>query len=437
MLSQTELSCWKTKRSSTYLVFMFFYFVIGLELGCINATLWIYVSTLLKTGNDKLYYGLINAAFYVPSLFFPPIVSRFVDKTRRTKLCLISILCLSLAGSILFPIYVSPLFPLVGRFLSGFTIAVSPLMLSEVARSYTSKELMQRIPLLNGSQVFGYGFGPLISIFFTKVNFWIGWIHITYANVIGPVLFLVNLALLFAVIFFSYDLSREYDMKSHTNGKNKERKDYLVGSESTVDILKRIVQNTDTLLIVTISVFFGIVDQLMCRVLPVLIIDELHFSYTFLNASFIGFSVFNTILIIVLVYWKISDKQVYYIGIISVISITVTTTLLLSIYHKIGNVTTWYVWVLLTVINLVIFHLSDQAFGVVLCAKLAFSCNQGFLEGIRTFAVQSGRIIGGVLIDMYYDYMNEFYCIINIVSILYLISMVCKRNTLCSPTPVI
>lgn len=94
-------------------------------------------------------------------------------------------------------------------------------------------------------------------------------------------------------------------------------------------------------------------------------------------------------------------------------------------------------WVLLTVINLVIFHLSDQAFGVVLCAKLAFSCNQGFLEGIRTFAVQSGRIIGGVLIDMYYDYMNEFYCIINIVSILYLISMVCKRNTLCSPTPVI
>lgn len=295
MLSQTELSCWKTKRSSTYLVFMFFYFVIGLELGCINATLWIYVSTLLKTGNDKLYYGLINAAFYVPSLFFPPIVSRFVDKTRRTKLCLISILCLSLAGSILFPIYVSPLFPLVGRFLSGFTIAVSPLMLSEVARSYTSKELMQRIPLLNGSQVFGYGFGPLISIFFTKVNFWIGWIHITYANVIGPVLFLVNLALLFAVIFFSYDLSREYDMKSHTNGKNKERKDYLVGSESTVDILKRIVQNTDTLLIVTISVFFGIVDQLMCRVLPVLIIDELHFSYTFLNASFIGFSVFNTI----------------------------------------------------------------------------------------------------------------------------------------------
>lgn len=437
MLSETEFLQWKKKRTSTYVVFLFFYFLIGIELGCINATLWIYVSTLLKTGNDKLYYGLINAAFYVPSLIFSPIVSRFVDKTRRMKLCLIGILCLSIAGSILYPIHTSPVFPLVGRFLSGFNIAVAPVMIAEVARSYTSKELMQRIPLLNGIIAIGYAFGPCISILFINIDFWIGGIHITYANVIGPVLFLISVAILLTVIFLSYDLSREYDMKRDTTEANEFNSCKLSRSESTMDIIKRILQTADTLLVVTLSVFYGIVDQMMFRVLPILIIDKLHFSYTFLNVSFVACSALNTALVLILVCWKMSDKQLYYTGLVSVISIMIITSLQLLTYHKVGNEKTWYLWIIITLFTLMIFVLSDQTFGVVICAKLAFSYNQGFIEGVRTFAIQSGRIIGGILIGAYFEYMNAFYIGINVVLILFLFVMISRRRTLSNPVPVI
>ncbi|XP_057293811.1 putative transporter AmpG 1 [Hydractinia symbiolongicarpus] len=437
MLSQTELLQWKKKRTSTFLVFVVFYFLIGLELGCINATLWIYVSTLLKTGNDKLYYGLITAAFYVPSLFFPPIVTRFVDKTRRMKLCFIGVLCLSIAGSILYPIHTSPVFPLAGRFLSGFNIAFAPVIISEVARSFTSKELMQRIPLLNGIIMIGYAFGPCVSILFINIDFWIGEIHITYANVIGPVLFLISVAILLSVVFLSYDLSREYDMKRDTTEVNEYTSSKPSRSESTMDIMKRILQTADALLIITLSVFYGIVDQIMFRVLPILIIDKLNFSYAFLNWSFVALSALSTALVLVLVCWKMSDKQLYYTGLVSVISIMIVTSLQLLTYHKVGNEKTWYLWIIITLFALILFLLSDQAFSVVICAKLAFSYNQGFIEGVRTFAVQSGRIIGGLLIGVYFEYMNVFYIGINVVLILFLFVMISRRRSLSNPVPVI
>ncbi|XP_057310610.1 uncharacterized protein LOC130648576 [Hydractinia symbiolongicarpus] len=404
MVSQNDLLKWKKKRASTYVVFLFVYFLIGMEMGCINATLWIYVSTLLKTDNDGLYYGLISTAFFVPSLFFPPIVTRIVDKTRRVKLCLICIMFLSISGSILYPIHVSPLFPLVGRFLSGFSIAAGPLMISEVARSYASKELMQRIPLLNGIMMFGYAFGPCVSVLFLNANLWIGQIHITYANVIGPFLLIVTVVLLIAIIFFSHDLSREYDMKLDTTETNEYNR-----TETIFDTIKRMFCAPDSLLIIIISVFFGIADQLIFRVLPLLIIQKLNFSYAFLNVVLVGLSLLNTVLIIVLVYRKMSDQQIYYIGVLSVVSIMITSLLQLLIYHKVGNVFVWYIWIILTAITSVVFLLSDHAFSVVVTAKLSFSCNQGFMEGVRTLSLQSGRIIGGVMIGAYYEYMNVFY----------------------------
>lgn len=437
MLTQKEFLQWKKKRTSTYVVFLFMHFLIGLELGCVNATLWIYVSTLLKTANDEWYYGLINAAFFIPSLFCPLILARIVDKTRRIRIFLIAMLCLSIIGSILYSIPVSPLYPLIGRFLSGFTMAVGPLIISEVARSYTSKELIQRIPLLNGSRMFGYAFGPCISLFFTKVDFWIGQIHITYANIIGPILIIFGVVFLFAVVFFTHDLSREYDMKSSTMEKTEQDNYKVSTSESTLDVIKRMLQNFDTLLLIIISLFFGVVDQLIFRVFPLLIIEKLKFSYTGLNLSLVALSLFNTALIIGLVYWKMADHQIYYTGVVSVISIMITTSLLLLIYHKVGNVTTLYFLIALTIIGSVIFLLSDQTFGVIVCAKLAFSCNQGFMEGARLFSLQSGRIIGGVFIGTYYDFMNAFYLGINIVSILFLCAVISRRKTLASPEPII
>ncbi|XP_057292580.1 uncharacterized protein LOC130621297 [Hydractinia symbiolongicarpus] len=437
MLSVREMVRWKKKRAATYVVFLCLYFLIGLELGCINATLWIYVSTVLKPKNVKMWYGLINAAFYVPSLFVPPIVSRFVDKTRRVKVCLVSIMFLCIAGSCLYPIHISHLFPLLGRFLSGFSIALTPVIVSEVARSYTKSEVKQRLPLLYGSRMVGYGVGPCISAFLIKVDFWIGLIHITYANVIGPILCGICVTITLTIIFFCHDLSREYDMKAAIMSKEEQRGHELSSSESALGAFKKILKTTDTLLVVVLSVFFGILEQMIFRVLPILIIENLHFGYGFLNGSLVGFAVLNTAVIVFLVYWKLSDKQVYYTGIASLLSIIVITSFLFLLYHKLGNVITWYVLIIASLISSILFLLSDQTFAVVVCAKLAFSCNQAFMEAVRIISTQSGRVIGGAFIGIYYDYMNVFYPVINMISILFLFALISRKKTLSQPVPVI
>lgn len=437
MISQLELLKWKKKRTSTYCVFLLLYFLIGLEFGSINATLWIYVSTVLKTGNDKFYYGLINAGFFIPSLFFPPVVSRFVDKTRRVKLCLIIIINLSIAGSCLYTIHFSPIFPFLGRFLSGFGIAMSPLIVSEVARSYKKAELMQRLPALNGSRMFGYAFGPCISIFFMKTNFMIGSIRITYANIIGPILFVISFVLLFAVVFFTHDLSREYDLKADTMDKLEEENYKISSNISTLNTLKKIFKTTDTCLVIVMCLFFGIMDQTMFRTVPILIINNLHFKYVFLNGSLVGFAVLNSILIFALVYWKMSNNDVYLTGIASFISIILTTFLLFLLYHRVGSVVAWCITIFLTMCMLVLFMLSDQTFTVVICAKLANSCNQGFLEGIRIVFIQTGRIIGGLFLGIYYGHMNVCYPVVNVVAILFLTIVISRKRTLSNPVPVI
>ncbi|XP_057310702.1 uncharacterized protein LOC130648665 [Hydractinia symbiolongicarpus] len=431
MVSQDRFLLWKKKRNSTYIVFLVLYFLMGLELGCVNATLWIYVSTVVKPNNPELFYGLIVGCFFAPPILFSPVLSRFADKTRRVKLCLISVIYLSIAGSILYTIHTSPLFPLFGRFLSGFTMAVTPLMVSEVARSYPKEKVSQKLMMINGSRLIGYACGPCISIFCFKTDFWIGSIHITYANVIGPVLFVICCIILVVVLIFTHDLSREYDMKA----ESMERKN--IPSASAFSTTKKIFQTKDTLLMIIICIFFGVMDQINFRILPMIVITRLNFSYSVLNILLMGVAFANIALVAFLLSWRISNKEVYYTGIISLLSVILTSLLLLLLYYRVGHVTGWYVMLIANLLCNVVFFLSDQTFAVIVCAKLAHSCNQGFLEGVRLFSIQSGRVVGAICIGMYYSHMKFFYPSTTALSIMLLTLLILRRKTLSNPVPVI
>lgn len=431
MVSQNRFLLWEKKRKSTYIVFLVLYFLMGLEIGCVNATLWIYVSTVLKTNNPELFYGLIVGCFFAPPILFSPVVSRFADKTRRVKLCLIAVIFLSIAGSILYTINTSPLFPLFGRFLSGFTMAVTPLMVSEVARSYPKENVSKKLIMINGSRLLGYACGPCLSIFCFKTDFWIGSIHITYANVIGPILFVICCITMVFVIFFTHDLSREYDMKAET----MERKD--IHSASAFSTTKKIFQTKDTLVMIIICIFFGIMDQINFRILPMIVITRLNFSYSVLNVLLMGVAFANIVLVAFLLSQKMSSREVYYAGVISLLSVVLTSLLLLLLYYRVGNVTGWYVMLVVNLLCNVVSFLADQTFTVLVCAKLAHSCNQGLLEGVRLFSIQSGRVVGATCIGMYYSHMKFFYPAATALSIMLLILLILRRKSLSNPVPII
>ena len=171
---KVDLKSWYKKRQYTFYVYALFYFYAGIEIGCIIPTLWIYVTTMLHTQNNGLFYGLINGAYYIPSLFFPPLISRWVDKTRRAKLAITLVNFLAMCGSVLYISSWSPWYPILGRFCTGFVIAVSPVLLSEVVRSYPVQVTANRIMILYTVYELGMVMGPLLTIGFIHVEFWIG-----------------------------------------------------------------------------------------------------------------------------------------------------------------------------------------------------------------------------------------------------------------------
>ena len=91
MLNENINEKWIQKRRTTFMVIKYLYFIKGVENSANIATLWIYITTLMDTKHPEVFYGLINAAYYIPALLISVAVSRWADKTRRFKLCLIVI----------------------------------------------------------------------------------------------------------------------------------------------------------------------------------------------------------------------------------------------------------------------------------------------------------------------------------------------------------
>ena len=145
-LTKGDLESWKRKRKITFVVYVLQYFVSGMEVSINMGTLWIYVSTLINTERRGLFYGLINAAIFLPTILFSAPIARWADHTRRIKFCMIIINFLSMVGSILYIIPWSSIYALCGSFFQGFSITTRPLIVGEIACSFD--EVEQKLPLL-------------------------------------------------------------------------------------------------------------------------------------------------------------------------------------------------------------------------------------------------------------------------------------------------
>ena len=109
----------------------------------------------------------------------------------------------NMCGNILYLIPFSPYFALCGKFLQGFLLVLSPLLVAEVARSYQSDVLQHKIAVLDGIYIFGVSIGPVIPTIFAKVDFWIGGVHIAYGNISGLIVLMLLIVLQVLVVSFS------------------------------------------------------------------------------------------------------------------------------------------------------------------------------------------------------------------------------------------
>ena len=369
-LTKGDLESWKRKIKIIFVVYVLQYFVSGMEVSINMGTLWIYVSTLMNTEKRGLFYGLINAAIFLPTILFSAPIARWADHTRRIKFCMIIIIFLSMVGSILYIIPWSPIYALCGSFFQGFSITTRPLIVGEIARSFDVVE--QKLPLLTAAYMVGMSIGPAFTVIFSETNFWIGNLHITYGNISGLIILTLTVLLQILVVTLVNDLSREFDLKQVKKCNDNNIPTCTV---SWLEIIKRIVSQTDAIFIMILSIYLGYLDALLFRLLPLIIIQSLHYGYYVVNISFTSYAVIYIIEIFVLIKYKITTRGVYYCGIASLFSLIIISGELFIFAMHIHDFATNITMLVLFVFSLSLYFLSDRLFTQIVCAKLTHTRN--------------------------------------------------------------
>ena len=429
---------WIQKRRTTFKVIMYIYFIMGVENSANIATLWIYLTTLMDTKHPAVFYGLINASFYIPTLLISAAVSRWADKTRRFKLCLTVIIYINMSGSILYLIPFSPYFALCGKFFQGFCLVLLPLMTAEVARSYHSDVLQHKIAVLSGIYTFGFSIGPVIPTIFEKVDFWIGGVHIAYGNISGLVVLMLLIVLQVLIALFSHSLSKEYDLKQNNEELTKLNEiDVNDENKSWIGVMKNVATKPDISFMIFLSIYATYLEIALFRMLPIIILEHLHYGTIIVNISFIGFSCMNIILLAIMVICKINDRYVFYCGFFSLVTIIVMAGAIFTFSLHLKNIGINAIALITFLLVFGCFVLGDDIFNTVVCAKLTSSCNQGYVGSIREFFKQLGSITGAYT-AVYLSNNLVLFCTLLVVTALILIFiMLLRKNILMYPKPVV
>ena len=392
--SKINIEQWKMKRKSTLVIYTIQYFVNGAEQSINLSTLWLYVTSSMNTNSPGTFYALINASFFLPTIIFGPALARYADRTRNVKFYLIIGNCIVMLGSILYVIPFSLYYALCGRFLQGFMIAMRPLMVGEIARSYPSSETQYNVPILVIVQLLGYSLAPVLVILLQRSNFWIGNIHITYANVTGVVILGFVILLQVLIILFAHNLSAEYDLK----GNEPDEEELNRSSSSTsLGILKDIFTHRETFLVIAYT--FAMELPCLLRALPVFIISIIHYEESFVNMVVGLYGAITIIISMVLITIRILSPEVsYYLGNFSLLALMFISPIMLTLSMNIPNYGVNITLLILTVALTALYYMGDNLFTQVTMIKLTRSSNQSYVESIRQIVKRIGDIIGSLII---------------------------------------
>ena len=430
--SEIDFEKWKRKRKCTFVIYIFQYFLNGVENSINLATLWIYVTTIMNTDSPGIFNGVINAAFFLPTILFSSAIARYADRTRKIKLCLTIGICNVMLGHILYVIPFSPYYAVCGRFLQGFIRTMNPLMVGEIVRSYKSGETQYKVPMLTIAQSLGHSIAPVAIISLQNINFWIGSIHITYANISGLIMLGLVMILQLLVTFYAHDLSSEYDLKEN---EFNEADDHKNSSSTSISVLKDIFTNWQTLLMIVLTLV-SVVPSLV-RALPVFILEILHYSESVVNMSFAFFSAISIVIALVLVTHKVSAEGSYYLGTLSLIALMLISPIMLTLSMNFRNHGADITLLAFMIILMSLFRLGETMFAQITLAKLTRSSNQTYVESIRQIVRNIGDLIGVLSTVYYMSNLLPFCLITSIVSSLLVFILVKTSPSFINPTPVI
>ncbi|XP_013397289.1 major facilitator superfamily domain-containing protein 8 [Lingula anatina] len=162
----------KWKKRTTYITICTFWFFGGVEYAVILPTLWLYIHE--RYNAEQYFLGMILSAFSVTGLFAGPIMGRWGDKTRQTKLLLLFSNLWEIGGNIMYFLGISKWFLLGSRLVAGVGTGVGAAIIADVSRATHIEERTSVLATLMIARQVGLVVGPGLNLFLRKSNFTIG-----------------------------------------------------------------------------------------------------------------------------------------------------------------------------------------------------------------------------------------------------------------------
>ena len=238
-----KMEAWKKKRTKTLIAFTLMDVFLGMQYSAIMPTMYLYLTTLIKSSHPMLFYGLIPASFYIANILSGILLGRISDKTRKVGLILQFGNMLLLLGNLLYSFHFSSLFPLLGRIMAGLGAGVRSVIYGEMGRVYKADEIARYIAIICIACAAGYGLGPVVNICFRNVILDFGEWHLDYTNMPGvymAIILCINQIFLF---FMVHDLSLEKECIDEPPEPENSNKSECFDSEECLENMEPIETN--------------------------------------------------------------------------------------------------------------------------------------------------------------------------------------------------
>ena len=477
MLVGQELAAWKHKRRSTMVVIGIHRFLYGVLYSNVFATLWIYLTTLVKTDRPYLWYSLILVSFNVCGMIFTLIIGRISDRTRNIRACVLILTAVTIVGNVLYALPYSVYYVFAGRFISGVIVATQPLVTGEVVRVYEKDEVIRMLSIQGMCSGLGLIVGPAMNFAFVKIDITICSLHLTYAN--APSLFLSVMFLLLQVlmIFFLHNLSKQLDLKaeraevnveiltaksinnsyqstnevqilqnqmSHNQG-DSEQPEYTENSPLLSDntipsvskVLRKMFINFDSMFIIMSSCLLNFVYNTSNVWTPLIVTEILKWGVVELNCIFLTSCVFSLLMTIFIATYKMSANSYYNLNLCVICGLLIIegVFLVLKLHHR-----SLYLDIAVYSVYSILFGVTfafEDAFLANIMAQMLPSSVQSLGESVRLVFLRLASIITLFTGALVFNWIEFVVASLAFCLVLQFVVMVVRRKYLINPQYVI
>ena len=177
---------WKNSRGKTFISFCILTCCLGTEYSVIIPSLWFYIKDVISKDDPvKLLYGASLSIYYVAAIIGSFTITNYVDKTRKVRRIMLSLIICEIIGNILYSISLSPYFIIAGRFIQGFGDVNMSILTAEIARSYVPSEITSKISVLVACFSTTFVMAPALNVIFKYVDFSIAGYRVYFGNLPG------------------------------------------------------------------------------------------------------------------------------------------------------------------------------------------------------------------------------------------------------------